>query len=65
MEFIETPTFTRLLAKLMDDNEYSKLQVALVRRHIWMLLAYRKNEKDDLSRDEMKQLKRLVETFEA
>jgi len=89
----------------MADEEYSKLQIALVRRpdwgsvipgsggirklrwrssgrgkrgglrliyywqtaddQIWMLLAYRKSEKDDLSRDEMKQLKRLVEEFEA
>ena len=89
----------------MADEEYSKLQIALVRRpdwgsvipgsggirklrwrssgrgkrgglrliyywqtaddQIWMLLAYRKSEKDDLSRDEMKKLKRLVEEFEA
>jgi hypothetical protein len=35
MEFIETPTFTRLITKLMDDDEYSKLQLALVRRPDW------------------------------
>lgn len=88
----------------MDDDEYSNLQLALVRRpdwgnvitgsgglrklrwagsgrgkrgglrviyywqtadgRIWMLLAYPKSERDDLSRDEIKQLKRLVEDFE-
>ena len=36
-EFVETPTFTRLIGKLMDD---------------------------DLSHDEIKQLKRLVDEFE-
>ena len=37
VEFVETPTFTRLIGKLMDD---------------------------DLSHDEIKQLKRLVDEFE-
>ena len=104
MEFIETPTFTRLIAKLMDDDEYANLQRALVRRpdwgnvipgsggirklrwagsgrgkrgglrviyywqtadhQIWMLLAYPKSEQKDLSHDEIKELKRLVKTFE-
>ena len=32
---------------------------------IWLLLAYPKNERDDLSHDEVKQLKRLVEQFES
>lgn len=35
VEFIETPTFTRLIGKLMDDDEYAKLQLALVRRPDW------------------------------
>jgi hypothetical protein len=35
VEFIETPTFTRLIGKLMDDDEYAKLQLALVRRLDW------------------------------
>ncbi len=30
---------------------------------IWMLLAYPKGEKDDLSADEIKKLKRLVDEF--
>ncbi|MEJ7138799.1 type II toxin-antitoxin system RelE/ParE family toxin [Amphibiibacter pelophylacis] len=30
MEFIETPTFTRLLAGLMTDDEYAALQTVLV-----------------------------------
>ncbi len=32
MLFIETPTFTRLIATLIDDEEYSKLQDDLVKR---------------------------------
>ena len=32
---------------------------------IWLLLAYPKSERDDLSHDEIKQLKRLVEQFES
>lgn len=30
MEFIETPTFTRLLSALLDDDEYRELQNVLV-----------------------------------
>lgn len=29
MVFIETPTFTRLITELLDDDEYSKLQMEL------------------------------------
>ena len=29
MVFIETPTFTRLIVELLDDDEYSKLQMEL------------------------------------
>ena len=87
----------------MDDGDYTKLQLALVRRpdwgnvipgsgglrklrwagsgrgkrgglrviyywhvaddEIWMLLAYPKNEREDLTRDEIKVLRRLVEEF--
>jgi mRNA-degrading endonuclease RelE of RelBE toxin-antitoxin system len=104
VEFIETPTFTRLIGRLMDDGEYAKLQLALVLRpdwgkvipgseglrkmrwagssrgkrgglrviyywqtadnQIWLLLAYPKSEREDLSHDQIKQLKRLVEQFE-
>lgn len=32
MVFIETPTFTRLIASLLDDDEYSRLQEDLVKR---------------------------------
>ena len=35
VEFIETPTFTRLIGKLMDDDEYAKMQLALVLRPDW------------------------------
>ena len=30
MEFIETPTFTRLVAALLSDDEYRKLQNELL-----------------------------------
>src|SRR5437016_10551320 len=105
MEFVETPTFTRLVLDLMQDDDYAKLQTSLARRQdtgkiipgsggirkmrwagsgrgkrgglriiyywqvadheIWLLVAYPKNEKDDLSYDELKQLKQLVERFNA
>jgi hypothetical protein len=104
VEFVEMPTFTRLVRTLMDDDEYAKLQLALIRRpdwgkaipgggglrkprwagsgrgkrgglrviyywqtaddQIWWLLAYPKNERENLSHDEIRQLKRLVEVFE-
>ncbi|MFA6015443.1 MAG: type II toxin-antitoxin system RelE/ParE family toxin [Gallionellaceae bacterium] len=32
MIFIETPTFTRLVSALLEDDEYSKLQEELVKR---------------------------------
>jgi mRNA-degrading endonuclease RelE of RelBE toxin-antitoxin system len=104
VEFVETPTFTRLIGKLLDDDEYARLQLGLALRpdwgkvipgsgglrkvrwagsgrgkrgglriiyywqtaedQIWLLLAYPKSERDDLSLDEIKQLKRLVEEFE-
>src|SRR5260370_17421751 len=32
MEFIETPTFTRLVLDLMEDEDYAKLQAALAKR---------------------------------
>jgi hypothetical protein len=104
VEFIETPTFTRLIGKVMDDDASAKLQLALVLRpdwgkvipgsgglrkvrwagsgrgkrgglriicywqtaddQIWLLVAYPKSEREDLSHDEIKQLKRLVEAFE-
>lgn len=105
MEFIETPTFTRLVLELLEDEDYGKLQATLANRpdmgriiigssgvrkmrwagrgrgkrgglrviyywqvadeQIWMLLAYPKNVKDDLTRDEIKQLKRLIAEFQS
>ena len=32
MEFIETPLFTRLVNKLLDDDEYRELQEVLIYR---------------------------------
>ena len=35
VEFIETPAFTRLIGKQMNDDEYAKLQLALALRPDW------------------------------
>lgn len=32
MEFIETPTFTRLVLRLMSDEDYADMQLAMARR---------------------------------
>ncbi len=101
MEFFETPIFTRLISKLITDEEYHLLQLQLAIRpesgdvikgsggirklrwagsgrgkrggirviyffydhddQIYMLYAYPKNERDDLSKDQLKLLKKLVE----
>jgi hypothetical protein len=103
MEFVETPTFTKLVLGLVEDDEYAKLQATLAVRpdignvitgsggirkmrwagsgrgkrgglrviyywqvhedRIWLLLAYPKNQRDDLSRDQIRQLKILVQEF--
>lgn len=103
MEFIETPTFTRSVLELLEDDDYAKLQAALAVRPkigkvipgsgglrkfrwaasgrgkrgglriiyywqaaddvIWMLLAYPKSERDDLSREQLRLLKILVKEF--
>lgn len=105
MEFVETPTFTRLVLGLMEDDEYRQLQVTLalrpdigkvipgsggIRKMRWagsgrgkrgglrliyywrvaegqilMLLAYPKSERDNLTAEQIRQLKRLVEEFES
>lgn len=101
MEFFETPIFTKLIQKLISDEEYHLLQLQLSVRpelgdvikgsggirklrwgvsgrgkrggirvvyyyitedeQIYMLYAYPKSEKDDLTSDQLKQLKQLVE----
>jgi hypothetical protein len=100
MEFIETPTFTRLLMDLLTDDEYAGLQRVLVKNpehgdilkggggirklryplpgrgksggvrviyyclrdygQIYMLLAYSKSKKDDLSDKEVALLREFV-----
>ena len=105
MEFIENPTFTRLVVGLMEDDDYTKLQLVLATRpdsgkiipgsggirktrwavgnrgkrgglrviyywqvsesQIWMLLMYPKSEQDNLTHDQIKQLKQLVKEFES
>lgn len=99
--FIETPTFTKRVLQLMEDEQYSALQAHLARRpdagdlirgtggmrklrwagsgrgkrgglrviYYWwvasdriaMLLVYPKNEQDDLSADQAKQLRKAME----
>lgn len=101
MEFLETPVFTKLITKLIPDEEYHLLQLQLSVRpesgaiirgsggirkvrwsgsgrgkqggirviyyfiknndQIFMLYAYPKSKKDDLTNDQVKQLKSLVE----
>lgn len=103
VEFIETPTFTRLVLALMADDDYARLQAALALRpgvgkivpagggirkvrwaargrgkrgglrfiyywqtvedRIWMLFVYSKSERDDLSLDQLRQLRILVKEF--
>jgi len=99
--FVETPTFTKRVLQLMDDERYAELQVCLAKRpdagdlirgsggirkirwagsgrgkrgglrvvYYWwvakdrisMLLAYPKNEQDDLIPDQVKQLRKALE----
>lgn len=101
MEFFETPVFTRLIQKLINDEEYHLLQLQLSVRpesgdiikgsggirklrwagsgrgkrggirviyyyftedeQIFMLYAYPKSVKEDLTADQLKKLKQLVE----
>ena len=103
MEFIETPTFTRLVLAVMADDDYAQLQATLMLRpdlgkvitggggirkvrwagcgrgkrgglrfiyywqtneeRIWMLLVYPKNERDDLTPEQLRQLRILVKEF--
>ncbi len=103
MEFIETPTFTRLVSDLMEDDDYACLQATLALRpdlgkvipggggirkmrwtgsgrgkrgglrfiycwqtadeRIWMLLVYPKSERDDLTQQQLRQLRILVKEF--
>lgn len=99
--FVETPTFTKRVLELLDDEQYSALQMKLagqpdagalipgsggMRKIRWaacgrgkrggvrliyywwvaqdrisMLLVYPKNEQDNLSADQVKQLRRALE----
>lgn len=101
MEFFETPIFTKLITKLISDEEHHLLQLQLSIRpesgdlirgsggirklrwvgsgrgkrggirviyyyfkddaQIYMLYAYPKSKKDDLTADQLKQLRKLVE----
>lgn len=101
MVFVETPTFTKRVLSLLDDESYGALQAHLARRpdagavirgsgglrkirwgakghgkrggvrsiYYWwvardrvsMLFLYAKNERDDLSAGQLKQLRQLLE----
>jgi mRNA-degrading endonuclease RelE of RelBE toxin-antitoxin system len=103
MVFIETPTFTKQIVSLLEDDDYAELQNWIKSRpdsgklikgggglrkvrwsgsgrgkrggirviYYWvskegkiiMLLAYPKNEMDDLSKDQVKRLRQLVEEY--
>jgi hypothetical protein len=103
MLIIETPIFTKLVNELMSDDEYRKLQEALVNRpdmgaliknsgglrkmrwaieghgksggirviyywlgendQLYMLLAYRKNQQENLTDLQIKTLKLIVERW--
>ena len=101
MIFVETPTFTKRVSGLLDDESYAALQTHLANRpeagdlirgsggmrkirwaakgrgkrggvrviYYWwvsrdrisMLFIYPKNERDDLSAEQLKQLRRALE----
>jgi hypothetical protein len=100
MIFIETSIFTRLVQKLLDDDEYRRLQLALIgqpnmgaviqgggglRKVRWalpsqgksggvrviyylvtpdrilMVFIYQKGKQDDLTADQLKRLRRIIE----
>lgn len=103
MIFIETPTFTKQLRELLDDDSYAEFQRQLAERpemgdviegtgglrkvreassgrgkrggsrviyyhftaasQIALLIIYPKGEKDDLSTDERKALKQIIERW--
>jgi hypothetical protein len=103
MLIIETPIFTKVIQSLMSEDDYRKLQSALVirpdmgdlisgsgglrklrwrlpgrgkrggvrviyywaasREEIWMLLAFVKAKKEDLSPQQLKLLRRIVEAW--
>jgi hypothetical protein len=103
MLFIETPIFTKLVSELLPDDDYRRIQLALVLRpeagkiipgsgglrklrwkihgsgkrgglrliyfwdvqedSIYMLLIYKKSKQDDLTPNQLKTLRNLVEEF--
>ena len=103
MLIIETTIFTRLITRLMDDDQYRELQEVLIGSpetgdvipgsgglrkirwrvagrgkrggvrviyyrvntadRIYMLYAYAKNEAEDLTRDQLKALRKIVERW--
>lgn len=66
--FIETPVFTDLVRKALDDDTWRALQIALLLRPFWekaratcyMLFLYWKNEQGDLTAAQVRTLARLV-----
>lgn len=103
MIFIETPIFTKRIAQLLPDENYTALQQALLHRPelgatmpgsggikklrwrlpgggkrggvrviyywdtpedvIYMLLIYKKNRQEDLSADQLRVIRRLLEEY--
>ncbi len=97
MVFVETPTFTKRVLQLLEDDEYVALQLYLAERpsagdiirhsggirklrwrgsgrgglrviyywwakkdRITMLMLYAKNEQDDLTPDQLKQIRKAI-----
>ena len=103
MIFIETPTFTKLIVSLINDDDYKELQESLIanpkqgdiikgsgglRKMRWsidkkgksggcriiyywvtendqilMIFAYPKNKQDNLTKEQLKMLKNIVERW--
>jgi hypothetical protein len=68
MVIIETPIFTRRIQELIPDEEYRLLQIHLVKRPdagktvpILLLYAYPKSEQDDLTAEQLRQIRKIVE----
>jgi hypothetical protein len=62
--FVETTRFTRQICELVTDASYAKLQTWVAsnpRVGDLMLLAFAKSEQEDLTREQLKLLKKVVE----
>lgn len=75
MIFIETPIFTKRLRELLSDDSYTEFQPSWPTGRTWviegtggirkvaLLLIYPKNANDDLTADERKMLKQIIDRW--